>query len=103
MLTKLTLLKPEVKYLLIAECLDIITTFIGFLWGFGEGNPFLKELSFQGILIFKILATLIFAPIVLQKINFGKWGWIFPIIAIVPVFWNLYWIIWTIKITYFGW
>lgn len=102
MLAKLALLKPELKYLIIAECLDIITTAIGLSLGLYEGNPIMKQLSFQNILIFKILAISV-GVFILQKINCGKIIIIFPIIAIIPVFWNLYILISITKIMYFGW
>ena len=102
MLAKLTLLKQPVKYIIIAECLDIITTVMGMCLGLGEGNPFLKELVLFEILVFKIFSTFI-VVLTVQKLNFGKWGWIFPIVAILPVFWNLYILALMTKIMYFGW
>ena len=102
MLARLTLLKQPVKYIIIAECLDIITTVMGMCLGLGEGNPFLKELVLFEILVFKIFSTFI-VVLTVQKLNFGKWGWIFPIVAILPVFWNLYILALMTKIMYFGW
>ena len=63
MLAKLTLLKQPVKYIIIAECLDIITTVMGMCLGLGEGNPFLKELVLFEILVFKIFSTFIMLSI----------------------------------------
>jgi hypothetical protein len=102
MLAKLSLLKQPVKYIIIAECLDVITTVMGMCLGLGEGNPLLRELSFLNMLIFKISSTFLVAFVV-QKLNFGKWGWIFSAIAILPVFWNLYILTLMTKIMYFGW
>jgi len=102
MLAKLSLLKQPVKYIIIAECLDVITTVMGMCLGLGEGNPFLRNLSFLNMWIFKISSTFLVAFVV-QKLKFGKWGWIFPIVAIAPVFWNLYILILMTKIMYLGW
>jgi hypothetical protein len=102
MLTKLTLLKPASKYLIIAECLDVITTAMGLSLGLSEGNSLLNQFPIQTILLFKMFATLI-AVTLIQKINFGKPIIILPIIAIAPVFWNLYMLCLVTKIMYFGW
>lgn len=85
-------LKPVSEAVLVAECLDMLTTFSGFLvfpqmW---EANPLRMALGgWVPLLLAKLLATLV-VVLILERIE--KWPrpvWIIPAAAALPVVWNL--------------
>ena len=79
---------PIIAFLL-AELLDIIITLIGLRVGLMEGNPFLKLFALEWMITEKILlATLV--ALCMYKFDFKKWNWIFPIVAFLPVIWNIF-------------
>jgi len=83
-------IKPAVKYIIIWEALDVITTYMGvYILGLWEANPLLRGLPFITILLIKIAVT-IFVSVMLQKFNFGsKLEGVLIGIAMLPVFWNI--------------
>jgi hypothetical protein len=85
-------LKLISKVILLAEGLDLLTTFTGLLLfpQLRESNPMLVSFgSWLPTLLAKIVATVI-VVIVIERV--GKWSrlvWIVPTIALLPVFWNI--------------
>lgn len=82
-------LKPVSVYFLIIELLDVITTIVGILvFGAIELNGLVQQIGWVNLFIIKILAIgLVFY--VIQKFNFSRKIIIVPIIATLPVLWNL--------------
>jgi hypothetical protein len=79
----------------IAEILDVFTTFLG-LYLFpsyvNEANPFWGDWK---LMFFKVL-VIISVTIILQILVLPKWFWIVPVVAVLPVFWNIFIIVSTI-------
>jgi hypothetical protein len=85
-------LKPISWAVLIAETLDLATTFGGFVFfpQMWEANPLHGVLGGWNLMIlFKIAAT-IFVIVTLERVE--KWPrpvWVVPLAASLPVLWNL--------------
>jgi hypothetical protein len=83
-------MKTISKVIIIAEGLDLLTTFVGltFFPILRETNPLIVN-GWTTTVLTKIAATVIIV-IVVERV--GKWPkliWIVPIIALLPTFWNL--------------
>lgn len=85
-------LKPISIVILIAEGLDLLTTFAGLLFfpQLSETNPMVVLLGgWLPTILAKIAATII-VVLIIERV--GKWPrliWIIPSIAVLPVFWNI--------------
>jgi hypothetical protein len=84
-------LKPVSWAVILAEILDITTTFGGFLiypqmW---EANPLYGFLGGWGSMILAKIAATVIVVLILEKVV--KWPrpvWVIPLAASLPVFWN---------------
>ena len=85
-------LKPISKVVIVAESLDLLTTFTGLLFfpQLWETNPMLSSMGgWLPTVLAKIAATLV-VVIVIERV--GKWPrliWLVPCIAAFPVLWNI--------------
>ena len=85
-------LKPVSQAVLAAECLDVFTTFSGFLvfpqmW---EANPLRISLGgWVPLIMVKLLATLVVVMILERIEKWPKPVWVIPLAAALPVLWNL--------------
>lgn len=78
---------------IVAEIMDMITTLIGFTFFTAvEGNPIVGKIGWLSATLFKVAITLtgiLFLQMdkstILRKID-----WIFPVVAIIPVAWNIF-------------
>jgi hypothetical protein len=86
-------LKPVSKVFLAAEALDILTTFIGLslhpqMW---EANPVVGVLGgMVQAALFKLLVTLAVVYVIEKVDSWPRLIWVVPLMASVPVFWNLF-------------
>lgn len=83
------------KVFIAAEVLDLITTFIGLYYipGVAEGNPLFKDA--MSMIVAKTLATFFVAWMLERYGGRSKIFWIVPIIAMIPVPWNIFVIIYS--------
>jgi len=85
-------MKNTASLFIIAEIMDIITTYISLSLGSVELNPIVIYLGWGWSFVIKIIATILiicFIQFLLPKIYFwNKFGWIYPIIAFIPVVLN---------------
>jgi hypothetical protein len=85
-------LKPISKVILIAEGLDLLTTFAGLLFfpQLWESNPMLVSFgSWLPTVLAKIAATIIIVIVIERVEKWPRLVWIVPTIAVLPVFWNI--------------
>jgi hypothetical protein len=84
-------LKPISRALLIAETLDVLTTFAGFylapqMW---EANPMLAALGGWAQLLLAKVAAVLLVVFVLERVrSWPRLAWIIPLVAALPVAWN---------------
>jgi hypothetical protein len=85
-------LRPISQVLILAETLDIITTYAGLLlypqlW---EANPLAGSLGgLLGATLLKIGITLVVVLVLERVPRWPRLVWIIPTVAALPVFWNL--------------
>jgi hypothetical protein len=85
-------LKPISKFFLAAEALDILTTFVGLslhpqMW---EANPVAGFLGGMAqAALFKLLVTLAVVYVIEKVASWPRLIWAVPLMASVPVVWNL--------------
>lgn len=77
-------MRKIVTFFICAELLDVITTIIGLSMGLAELNPIAWEIC----LPLKLLVIVVVA-IVLQRKTPRKIDLLIPIVAALPVIWNL--------------
>jgi hypothetical protein len=85
-------LKKYTIVFIIAEVFDFITTYLGFVSGHIEGNPFFYKFGLEALFTFKLLV--IFAVMMYfqhritnkKSLLFAKW--LIVVIASLPVIWN---------------
>jgi hypothetical protein len=79
-------LKTVTTLFILAEFFDIITTYVGLNLGLIEMNPLFKFP--HTLIIFKLLVTVL-VSFCLEELPDRKIYYIFPIVAGIPVVWNL--------------
>ena len=89
MMYSLHKIRPIIFVFLFVEALDILTTIIGInYFGHVEINPIADLIGFNGLITFKILASIIAAFV--MQVKYLKWGAnAVTIITGLPVVWNI--------------
>jgi len=90
---KIMKIKTSALLFIIAEILDMLTTYVSILLGGRELNPIVISVGWGWAMVIKIFAIVFvvyFIQFVLPKIIvWNKFGWIYPSLAFIPVILNI--------------